>query len=294
MGTHRHLSVGPLVLLALLGAQGSPRQAAPPDRYHALVREFQDAQQAYSKAYAAARSDSEREQAKAQKPDATVFSRQFLDLAREKPSEQGSFEAMLWVLAHGPHGAQGDEALELLAASHLENSKLIPLLQRFSSSKSPAEEKLLRTAMEKSSNRDVQAHACYTLALLLTGRDHHAQPVRHRTTASRKSQAAAKAAPAAEKHREEIQVLYGRLLTDFRDIKFSRKKTFGDIALAALDKFKAAGSGSGVGSLPFAEGVGLEVGMIAPEIQGQDTHGMPMRLSDFRGKVVVLDFWGDW
>ena len=32
----------------------------------------------------------------------------------------------------------------------------------------------------------------------------------------------------------------------------------------------------------------------APEIIGKDLDGKPMKLSDFRGKVVMLDFWGDW
>jgi len=38
----------------------------------------------------------------------------------------------------------------------------------------------------------------------------------------------------------------------------------------------------------------LGVGKAAPEVQGEDLDGKPMKLSDFRGKVVVLDFWGDW
>jgi peroxiredoxin len=37
-----------------------------------------------------------------------------------------------------------------------------------------------------------------------------------------------------------------------------------------------------------------QVGEAAPEIEGKDLDGKPMKLSDFRGKVVVLDFWGDW
>ncbi len=40
--------------------------------------------------------------------------------------------------------------------------------------------------------------------------------------------------------------------------------------------------------------VGLEVGNLAPEIDGQDLDGVSFKLSDYRGKVVVLDFWGDW
>ena len=38
----------------------------------------------------------------------------------------------------------------------------------------------------------------------------------------------------------------------------------------------------------------LSVGKVAPEIEGEDISGEPMKLSDFRGKVVFLDFWGDW
>jgi hypothetical protein len=39
---------------------------------------------------------------------------------------------------------------------------------------------------------------------------------------------------------------------------------------------------------------GRAVGQRAPEIVGVDLDDVPFRLSDYRGKVVVLDFWGDW
>lgn len=38
----------------------------------------------------------------------------------------------------------------------------------------------------------------------------------------------------------------------------------------------------------------LRIGKVAPEIEGVDTGGEPFKLSDYRGKVVVIDFWGDW
>ena len=38
----------------------------------------------------------------------------------------------------------------------------------------------------------------------------------------------------------------------------------------------------------------LNIGMQAPEIEGEDLDGVTFKLSDYRGKVVVLDFWGDW
>ncbi|MHC4491032.1 MAG: TlpA family protein disulfide reductase [Planctomycetota bacterium] len=38
----------------------------------------------------------------------------------------------------------------------------------------------------------------------------------------------------------------------------------------------------------------LAAGKPAPEIEGEDLAGTPFKLSDYRGKVVMLDFWGDW
>jgi peroxiredoxin len=48
---------------------------------------------------------------------------------------------------------------------------------------------------------------------------------------------------------------------------------------------------------PAPEGgrqVGLARGSIAPELSGMDLDGQPMDLEQFRGKVVLLFFWGDW
>ena len=38
----------------------------------------------------------------------------------------------------------------------------------------------------------------------------------------------------------------------------------------------------------------LVVGMAAPEISGVDLDGTAFKLSDYKGKIILLDFWGDW
>ncbi len=38
----------------------------------------------------------------------------------------------------------------------------------------------------------------------------------------------------------------------------------------------------------------LAIGQKAPEIIGTDVDGNEMKLSDYLGKVLVIDFWGDW
>jgi cytochrome oxidase Cu insertion factor (SCO1/SenC/PrrC family) len=38
----------------------------------------------------------------------------------------------------------------------------------------------------------------------------------------------------------------------------------------------------------------LAIGKVAPDIVGEDIDGKEFKLSEYRGKVVVLDFWGNW
>ena len=59
------------------------------------------------------------------------------------------------------------------------------------------------------------------------------------------------------------------------------------------DKGSDEKPGSGGGSNASAP-IGFEVGNRAPEITGKDTTGKTFKLSEYKGKVVVLDFWGFW
>jgi hypothetical protein len=38
----------------------------------------------------------------------------------------------------------------------------------------------------------------------------------------------------------------------------------------------------------------LSVGQVAPDIEGADQDGVRFKLSDYRGKVVLLDFWSEY
>ena len=61
------------------------------------------------------------------------------------------------------------------------------------------------------------------------------------------------------------------------------------LALAARDEKTREASKRSVFKLER-----LQVGMVAPDIVAEDLDGVEFKLSDYRGKVVVIDFWGSW
>ena len=60
--------------------------------------------------------------------------------------------------------------------------------------------------------------------------------------------------------------------------------------LATAGAFLAFGNSGGVNLALDAP----RVGMKAPDFQAVDESGKKFKLSDYRGKIVVLDFWGFW
>ena len=118
-----------LLIPALLAAQQTSKDAPAAGRYRALMREYQTAQSESTKALPAAKTDDERRGAQARKPDVAAFARRFLELARAEPGDRSAFDALSWVLARVPQRPEGEQALELLAASHLDDPRLGPILQ---------------------------------------------------------------------------------------------------------------------------------------------------------------------
>ena len=74
----------------------------------------------------------------------------------------------------------------------------------------------------------------------------------------------------------------------------SNTKSFPLLALLALSSALAVLPLSSAHSASLARAAGPAVGKAAPEIEGTDLDGKKMTLSSYRGKVVLIDFWGDW
>jgi len=73
----------------------------------------------------------------------------------------------------------------------------------------------------------------------------------------------------------------------------------GNLLLGAMLSFPSCGKrdarpAQGPAPAPVQVARGPNLGEAAQEIAGLDLAGQPLRLSDYRGKVVLLNFWADW
>ena len=78
----------------------------------------------------------------------------------------------------------------------------------------------------------------------------------------------------------ESEQLFDRITKVYADIKHPGPiggQTLGDVAKRELFEIRD-----------------LAIGKPAPDIEGEDIDAKKFKLSDYRGKVVLLDFWGHW
>jgi len=75
---------------------------------------------------------------------------------------------------------------------------------------------------------------------------------------------------------EEAEVRLELIANEYADLAYRGRK-LGDMAKGQLTEMRMLG-----------------IGKVAPDITGPDLDGVAFKLSDYRGKVIMLDFWGHW
>src|SRR5262245_46098419 len=114
------------LVLPAAAADHGPEMAMPPaEQYQALLKEYQKAQDDFSKAYAAARTAAEREQVKSEKyRPASKFAPRFLELAEKHPQDSIAVTALVWVVDRtanlaGENDGPTRRAMALLLRDHV-------------------------------------------------------------------------------------------------------------------------------------------------------------------------------
>jgi len=227
-------------------------------RLEALDAEYEKRLAQFEEAEEKARTESERLKARQQKPSLQEYSKKALALAGEKPADDVALEALVWVIDHYDSDETPAElaaALELIEKHHLASPKIREAIISLAYCDSEKAGRLLEALIEKGANRNIRGLACFCLA---NGRH-------DRYDGQKPAELAA------------IARLFERVQKDFADVVDDANRQLGKLAEAELYEINH-----------------LEPGHIAPEIEGIDPSGKRLKLGDFRGKVVLLVFWGSW
>ena len=226
----------------------------------AELNEFRRAKnRAYSKRYRAANSDAERQEIFKTRPSVDIYLDQIEQFLREASHEEAAEIARWWWW--GERGVRdGERIMDVLVEHHIDAEMLAKFIPRYTKRVVSPEkaEATFRTILKKNSIPEVLASATYSLHNLL---------VEKVETLEGDKAAATKA---------EIKSLRETLSTDFAEVNDLTGTLFVD-RIAGQD-FSAK----------------LTVGSQVPDIVGKDLDGVEFKLSDYHGKVIVIDFWGDW
>jgi len=92
-----------LVLPALWAKEDKPKDkpSTPAEQYQALLKEYQEEQQAYAQAFLKAKTTEERQKVAQEKaPKIEKYVRRFLELAKMNPKDTTAFDALAWVVVN--------------------------------------------------------------------------------------------------------------------------------------------------------------------------------------------------
>jgi hypothetical protein len=233
-------------------------EKSPGEELQQIKSEFESARKNFEKAYEAAKTDEERQKASELYPQGPKYAPRVLAVAKKAEGTPVELEALLWVLDQAYYDQTiATHAVDILLRRYAESKEIAPAIRRMTYSQATNTETFLRKVIEKNPNQNVKGAATFTLACYL--KDNHG--AQHTNNP------------------KEAEELFEKVISDY-----SGKQDPGTDAEDLATQAKKQ----------LYELRNLAIGKVAPEIEGEDVEGKKFKLSDHRGKIVVLDFWGDW
>jgi peroxiredoxin len=288
---------------AAANSSSAEQPPAPAEQLKALLAEYDAGRQAYLKA--TNDGDSQKTPPDQYKEAREKWLRQIemcaarcVRLADKHPQDPAAMDALLWVVSNTsvvrtPENSriapEHVKALQLLRRDHIRSAKLGPFCRWLAIFWDEEGTSLAERILAENPHRTVQAEALLRLAesqLVFSRRlaDSRKDPgnLERYVKAGEKLYGAkfAKTMQNADAvvERKEAERLFERLTKEYGDLPDPETGTLGKRASHNLHALRAP----------------LIAGQQAPEIEGKDIDGKKLKLTDFRGKAVLLVFTGDW
>lgn len=251
------------------------------EQYKSILKEFNESAYANWKAT----TDEERKRIAAR---IESLPRRLLELVEKNSSDPIALDALTqvvtieyWLDNYSSHPGWGQDspqakAIAILLRDHVQSEKLAETCKRVHAGFRQECESFLRTVMEKSPHREVQALACLRLAQFLKGRWQRLDLLKEQPEMALRYEGLYGKVylDTLRKQDRTAESLFEQVIKQFGDVMVPSSITVGETAEAELHEIRY-----------------LSVGKLAQEIEGEDQDGTSFKLSDYRGKVVLLYFW---
>jgi peroxiredoxin len=256
------------VLIGVVAFATTHGLESPRGQYEALIKEYDAASKAAPRG-----------------PQPKEFAPRFFALAEAHPDDPAALDSLVWVASECVFGPEAERALGMIARDHGRSERLKDFCGECSryGEPFPAYEAMLRAILKDSPHRDVRGAATLALAdHLKTSKERTesnlitiALHTGHTLSKSTLKNLQAMKERGIDKVGAESESLFQTVIDRYPDLRIESNSPQNAAELAK-------------GELAVLRN--FAIGRRAPEIVGKDIHGKPMRLSDYRGKVVVLDF----
>jgi len=237
------------------------------EAYDLLVVRYQVDDALYRQQLDEAKSDREQAHILARREPTPVYAEAFRKLVEANRDSDVEFKSLIWILKCRISSGSEKQirplkppAAQRLLEAYVHRKELaecVRVLLIYSSRAKGSKDHgvaAARLLLQKNPHREVQGRTCYEVARQIALRSYE-EP--------------------SQKAREQAIAYLERVIAEFADIPDWRRGTLGEAAKRDLFELQH-----------------LVVGATAPETTGTDADGKRTSLTDFRGKVVVLEFCG--
>lgn len=273
-----------LLLCAMAAAPDKP--TSPAEQYAAILKEFGEAANSNWKAT----TDEERQQAAARVEPLPL---KMLELAEANPGQPWILDALThvvtfeyWLDNYSSHAGWGKDspqarAIGILQRDHIRSKKLGETCKRVRYGFRQECETFLRAVLEKNPHREIQGQACLGLAVFLNGRLNRLDLLAGQPDLAQRYEGLyGKKYLDTLRHRDgaeavaEVESVFEQAAEEYGDVELPYNEKIGEIAKKELFAIRH-----------------LAIGKEVAEIEGPDQDGIRFKLSDYRGKVVLLYLW---
>lgn len=246
------------VLFSIVQAQDkTPEKLSPQaQQYRAVYAEYKAAKSQAEMDVRMASVEAKDELRKKLRLVPNTFAKRMLDIARQDLNHEDAYSPLLFCVVLLDSGEHFDAALVMLREHFVDHDFVAQIIPDFAAKESPEIDPFLRAVADKGRGKGNQGVATFALAERLKSR------------AGRSGES--ESVKAAEKALQNVIATF----PEVRGLGGSLK----ELAQQELDDICGPRG----------------IGRVAPDIEGHDLDGKSFKLSDYRGKVVVLSFSGHW